>query len=167
MRCGAGASPARDILPERRGRLAEPEVPAMHHPHRLQIAAIALIAAAPLSSGAAETQSPQVTATRPTQPTCFFRSRWLDGWRATPDARAIYIRVSNTIYRLDLQSSYSLLKDPFSKLINKGTADSICTPLDFRLTVSNRAGAMQWPIVKEMTRLTPEQAAALPRKLRP
>ena len=154
----------------------------MHHRVGLQIDAVALIAAAALSSVSAfarapghlaphliptAAESPQVTATRPAQPTCFFRSRWDNGWRATPDARAIYIRVSNTIYRLDLQSSYSLLKDPFSVLLNKGTADTICTPLDLRLTVSNRAGNMQWPIVKQITQLTPDEAAALPRKLRP
>ena len=168
-------------FPGATGRLAEHEVSAMHHRLRLQIGAVAVIAAATLSSAAlarapgrpephfipTETQSPQVTATRPTQPTCFFRRAWDNGFRATPDARAIYIRVANTIYRLDLQSSYSLLKDPFSTLINRGTADTICRPLDLRLTVSNRIGNMQWPIVKQITRLTPDEAAALPRKLRP
>ena len=148
--------------------------------HRLgfDICAAALFAAAMLSGVSAlarepdhpaptATQSPQVTATRPTQPTCFFRKAWRDGWRATPDARTIYIRVASSIYRLDLQQSYSLLKDPFSMLINRGTADTICTPLDFTLTVYNRAGAVQWPIVKQMTQLTPDEAAALPKKMRP
>jgi|SRR6185312_2274332 len=98
---------------------------------------------------------------------CFFRQEWRGGWKATPDARTIYIRVSGSIYRLDLQSSYSLLKDPFAVLSNKDAANTICTPLDFRLTVSNRAGIEQWPIVKNMTRLTPAEVAALPQKLRP
>ena len=98
---------------------------------------------------------------------CFLRQEWRDGWKATPDARTIYIRVSGSIYRLDLQSSYSLLKDPFAVLSNKDAANTICTPLDFRLTVSNRAGIEQWPIVKNMKRLTPAEVAALPQKLRP
>ncbi len=98
---------------------------------------------------------------------CFFRRDWDGGWKATPDARTIYIRVSGTVYRLDLQGSYSVLRDPFAILTNKDSADSICTPLDFRLMVSNQAGIEQWPIVKSMTRLTPEEAAALPKKLRP
>jgi hypothetical protein len=183
-RCGAKAGVFRREIyfPGATGRLAEHEVSTMQHRLRLQIGAVALIAAAALSSVSAfagapgylaphliptATQSPQVTATRPTQATCFFRRAWDNGWRATPDARAIYIRVANTIYRLDLQSSYSLLKDPFATLINRGTADTICRPLDLRLTVSNRAGIVQWPIVKEITRLTPDEAAALPRKLRP
>ncbi len=98
---------------------------------------------------------------------CFFRRDWDGGWKATPDARTIYIRVSGAVYRLDLQGSYSVLRDPFAILMNKDSADSICTPLDFRLMVSNQAGIEQWPIVKRMTRLTPEEAAALPKKLRP
>jgi hypothetical protein len=159
----------------------------MHHGLRFASGAAALIMAATLSTLSAvarppgypaprliptATESPQVTATRPTQASCFFRRNWLGGWKATPDARTIYIRVSRSIfsgpvYRLDLQASYSLLKDPFAILINRGTADTICRPLDFSLTVSNRAGAVQWPIVREMTLLTPDEAAALPKKLKP
>ncbi|MGH8220779.1 MAG: hypothetical protein ACREUT_19775 [Steroidobacteraceae bacterium] len=107
------------------------------------------------------------TAARSTHAPCFFRRDWRGGFRVTPDARTIYIRVSGSVYRLDLQSSYSVLKDPFAVLSNRDSSNAICTPLDFRLTVSNRAGVIQWPIVKRMTRLTPAQAAALPKKLRP
>jgi len=107
------------------------------------------------------------TAAESTQGHCFFRRNWLGGWRATPDARTVYIRVSGDIYRLDLATSYSLLKDPFAILINRGASDSICTPLDFRLTVSNRAGGVQGVIVKHLRRLTPAEAAALPNDLRP
>ncbi len=98
---------------------------------------------------------------------CFFRRDWTGGWKATPDARTIYIRVSGSIYRLDLQSSYSVLKDPFAILSNKDSSNTICAPLDFRLTVSNQAGIEQWPIVTRMTRLTAAEAATLPKKLRP
>lgn len=101
------------------------------------------------------------------QPGCFFRRNWLGGWRASPDARSIYINVSGTVYRLDLVASYSLLKDPFAVLINRGSSETICTPLDFRLTVSNRVGGIQSPIVKRITQLTPEEAKALPKKLQP
>lgn len=98
---------------------------------------------------------------------CFFRRNWRGGFRATPDARAIYIRVARSVYRLDMQASYSLLKDPFAVLSNTGSTNTICSPLDFRLSVSNRAGVMQWPIVRRMTLLTPQEAAALPKHLRP
>jgi hypothetical protein len=146
----------------------------MHHRLKVVIGAAALIAAAALSTASALAEAPWhptprliPTVTQATEASCFFRRAWLGGWRATPDGRTIYIRVSNTIYRLELRSSYSLLTDPFATLINRGSADTICTPLDFTLTVYNREGVVQWPLVKEMTRLTPDQAAALPKKLRP
>jgi hypothetical protein len=85
----------------------------------------------------------------------------------TPDARTIYIPVAKQVYRLDLQSSYRGLLDPWAILSNKGSVDTICSPRDFDLTVTNRIGALQKPIVREVTRLTPADVAALPRKLRP
>lgn len=106
-------------------------------------------------------------ATDSTQTPCFSRQAWRGGWRTSPDARTLYIRVGRSVYRLDLAGSYSLLKDPFSVLINRDSANTICTPLDFRLTVSNRVGAVQTPIVRRMTRLTPQEVEALPKKLRP
>ncbi len=145
----------------------------MHHRLRFDIGAAALIATATLSTPALAREAGQpaprliATAAQSTEAPCFLRRAWLGGWRATPDARTIYIRASGSIYRLELQSSYSLLKDPFASLINRGTSDTICRPLDFRLTVSNRVGIAQWPIVKQMTRLTPDEAAALPKKLKP
>lgn len=129
-------------------------------------AAIALIRA-PVMADTPGAEHLIATANQASKAPCFLRQEWRGGWKSTPDARTIYIRVSGSIYRLDLQSSYSLLKDPFAVLNNKDAANTICTPLDFRLTVSNRAGIEQWPIVKSMTRLTPAEVAALPQKLRP
>jgi hypothetical protein len=126
-------------------------------------------ATAPASAVADSAGAPHLVpaAARSAKAPCFFRRDWVGGWKATPDARTIYIRVSGSVYRLDLQSSYSLLKDPFSVLRNRDSAEQICGPLDFRLTVSNQVGGEQWPIVTQMTRLTPAQAAALPKRLRP
>lgn len=98
---------------------------------------------------------------------CFFRRNWDGGWKTTSDARTIYIRVSGAVYRLDLQASYPLLRDPWATLIDKGSTDSICSPLDFRFTVSNKVGGEEWPLVKHMTRLTPEEVARLPKQQRP
>jgi hypothetical protein len=135
-------------------------------------AAASLSIASALAGAAVPGDSPAAprlisTADEPAKPGCFFRRNWLGGWRASPDARSIYINVSGAVYRLDLTGSYSLLKDPFAVLINRGSSDTICTPLDFRLTVSNRVGGLQSPIVKRITQLTPEEAKALPKKLQP
>ncbi len=130
-------------------------------------AATALIRPAGALAADAPTTRTAASATESAKAPCFLRREWRGSFRATPDARTIYIRVSGSIYRLDLQSSYPLLKDPFSVLRNRDSAEMICTPLDFRLTVSNRIGAEESPIVKHMTRLTPAEAAALPKRLKP
>ena len=107
--------------------------------------------------------------TRPnvSSPSCFFRRQWNGSWKVSPDARTIYIDVSGTIYRLDLQAPYQVLRDPWATLINSGSSNTICSALDLRLKVSNQAGIQQWPLVKHMTRLSPEEAAELPKELRP
>jgi hypothetical protein len=99
---------------------------------------------------------------------CFFLREWGSHWTASPDSRAIYIAVSHQwMYRLDLSAPAPLLQDPFAILSDRGTNDVVCTPLDLRLVVSNQAGSREWLIVKKLTRLSPEEAAALPKNLRP
>jgi hypothetical protein len=142
----------------------------MHRRLGVDIGAGALIAVVLCAAPAFAQRSDSAGAQRPAPDapaSCFFRRDWKGGWKATADGRAMYIRVSGSVYRLDLQGSYSLLHDPWAVLVNKDSANTICGPLDFRLAVSNRVGIEQWPIVKRMTRLTPAEAAALPKKLRP
>ncbi|HUN25160.1 MAG TPA: hypothetical protein VMU67_02550 [Steroidobacteraceae bacterium] len=98
---------------------------------------------------------------------CFLRRDWSGGWRATADARTIYISVPPWIYRLDLDQSYPLLRSPWAVLENLGGNMSICTPLDFRLSVTNQLGVWEAPIVRGLFRLTPAEAAELPKRLRP
>lgn len=98
---------------------------------------------------------------------CFLRRNWDGGWKATKDSRTIYIKVSERVYRLDLAAPYSLLRSPWAVLGNRGPNGMICSGNDFDLWVSDRTGVEQWPVVKSLTRLTPAQAAALPKKLRP
>lgn len=98
---------------------------------------------------------------------CFLRRDWTGTWRVTPDARTMYIHVGRSVYRLDLAEAYPLLKSPWAILHDTDSSDTICTGIDFRLAVSDRNGAWQVPIVKKMTRLSPELAAALPKSLRP
>jgi hypothetical protein len=102
------------------------------------------------------------------QPACFLRRDWDGGFRVTPDSKTVYIRVSHHwIYRLDLAAPSPLLQSAFAILNNRGTNDSICSPLDFRLVVSDRTGAQEPSIVSKLTRLTDEEAKALPKKLLP
>lgn len=145
-------------------------MPENHRKHRLRIVAGVLIAAGlcnPAAFARVPVPADSAAASRTDSGPCFFLRNWKGGWKAAPNARVIYIRVDHSVYRLDLQSSYSLLRDPWAVLINKTTMSMVCSPLDFNLTVSNQAGIQQWPIVRSMTRLTPAQAAALPKALRP
>jgi hypothetical protein len=131
----------------------------------LMLFALAAIGA-PLAAGAADSSgSPTAQGVKPTP--CFFRRDWDGGWKVTPDARTLYIRVSGAVYRLQLVKPYPLLKSPFAVLDNVDANDAICSPLDFKFSVTDRIGNWETPIVKRMTLLTAAQAAALPRKLRP
>jgi hypothetical protein len=102
--------------------------------------------------------------------TCFFLSDW-EGWSA-PDKDTLYIKVRRReVYRVDLAHGSNMLTAPSVYLVNvvRGT-DQICHPLDLDLRVSDGFGHVGGGIplmAKTITRLTPEQVAALPKKHRP
>ena len=102
------------------------------------------------------------------QARCFFPNEW-SGWKATKDARSIYLRVGvSRIYRLDLSNACEELRYPEAHLItNVRGGGSYCSPLDFDLSVSEPHGIPVACIVSKMTELTPSEAAALPKDLRP
>lgn len=97
---------------------------------------------------------------------CFFITQW-HGWKAADD-HTVYINVDpHKIYRLDMSGACPALLDPASHLITNNHSSSICSALDWDLRVSEGHGFVTGCIVDKMTQLTPDQAAALPRKLRP
>lgn len=90
-------------------------------------------------------------------------------WRA-PDVRTIFIRTSTRHYfRLDLASACPELTWPGVHLITRFRgSDSVCTALDWDLKVS--ADIRGFPvscIVRKMTPLSPDEAAAIPPRYRP
>jgi hypothetical protein len=103
------------------------------------------------------------------KPQCFAANDW-NGWKATPDSRAIYLRTGvSRIYRLDLANACPDLQLGGARLINKvrGGSGFICTALDLDLKVSTGHGFSSPCIVSKLTQLSPAEAAALPRSLRP
>jgi hypothetical protein len=121
---------------------------------------IAAIAALCLG-GIARADAPAATP-KPRMP-CFFSSDWTN-WHA-PNKDTIYLRVHvRDIYRLDLSYGSTLLTWPDSHLINvmRGT-NSVCYPIDLDLTVGNN-GIVEPLFVKSITKLTPEEVAAIPKK---
>ena len=103
-----------------------------------------------------------------------FSMRQLQGTRPDGD-KTIYARVGlHDIYRLDLAfRCTSLANQNGLVLIPAGGRDDICGPLDLDVRargigVGGIGGGGSEPcVIKSITRLTPEEAAALPRKVRP
>ena len=119
-------------------------------------------------SGLSAVQAADGPAGPPARPSsCFLRRQWTGGWKATPDSKALYIRVSDAVYQVDLTVATPLLQSGFAVIIDKGSEDSICDPLDLRLVVTDRIGGPIPLIVSKLTKLTPDQVKALPKKERP
>jgi hypothetical protein len=98
---------------------------------------------------------------------CFFVNQWT-GWKAADD-HTVYLNVSggHRIFRLDMAGACPALLDSSSTLITRNHSSSICSAIDWDLRVSQGHGFATGCIVGKMTQLTPEQAAALPKTLRP
>jgi hypothetical protein len=99
---------------------------------------------------------------------CFYSHDW-DGWKATPDSKTIFIKVGvNKIYRIDLARECPTLQAPYAHLITD-TPDNnaICTALDLDLRVSDNGGSKVACIPSSIRQLSPEEASALPKNLRP
>jgi Family of unknown function (DUF6491) len=99
---------------------------------------------------------------------CFFVRDW-QGWKAADD-HTIFLNVSgNHVWRVDMQGACPELSDPGARLISRDFAGSgsVCGPLDLDLKVSDGHGIAVPCIVRSLTELSPDQAAALPHNLRP
>ncbi|MBO9543921.1 DUF6491 family protein [Caulobacter sp.] len=98
---------------------------------------------------------------------CFYLSDWR-GWSA-PDKNTLYLKVRNRdVYRVDLSYGTNQLTWPGNHLVSvvRGT-DSVCGPLDLDLRVSDGMGFAMPIRAKTITKLTPEQIQAIPKKDRP
>ena len=117
-----------------------------------------------LTASAPQAQTP----TQPAAPACFQISDW-SGWKISPDARSMYIRVNiSRIYRLDFGATCSAAKfgNPHLITSTRGSS-SVCTALDLDLRVSQGHGMSVPCIVSNISQLSKEEAAALPREQKP
>ena len=128
--------------------------------------ALMALAAAGLVASAAQAQTPAAKPPRVERP-CFSLSDW-HGW-SSPSEKILYLKVRNRdVYRLDLTHGSNQLNWPGSHLVTvvRGS-DRICNPIDLDLRVSDGFG-MAIPIrAKTITKLTPDEIAAIPKKDRP
>lgn len=135
---------------------------------RLSLAAMAALTLA----GAAVAQGQPVPAGSDPVPeaakparACFF-NRDVRGF-AAPDDKTLYLRVrSKDVYRLDMRGRCTDLDWGTQIGLDARGSTSICAPIDVTVLVKGPIGVTRCP-VSAITRLTPEEAAALPRKSRP
>ena len=99
------------------------------------------------------------------QKTCFF-NRDVRGF-AAPDDKTLYLRVrAKEVYRLDMKGRCPELDWEHKIAIDSRGSSAICGPIDAMVLVKNPIGVSRCPVEK-LTRLTPEEVAALPPKSRP
>jgi len=111
--------------------------------------------------------SPTPGATAPTR-SCFFINDW-QGWKS-PSPNILYLKVNmHDVYRVDLSAGSSQLQWPDVHLVSivRGGGNSVCDALDLDLSVSDGHGFREPLIAKSITKLTPEEVAAIPPKFRP
>lgn len=134
---------------------------------------------AALASGLAGVALAQAQSTPPASPTasptgaaqstparaCFF-SRDVRGF-AAPDSKTLYLRVrSKDVYRLDMRGRCADLDWEHHVGLDSRGSSSICAPIDVTVMVRGPIGVSRCP-VEAITRLTPEEVAALPKRARP
>ena len=135
-----------------------------------KVVAVAACAGMFAVSALAAPQQTSTATTKGDRSQCFFINEFQQ-WRDVDD-KTIYIRVNlNDYYRLDMSSSCPELTYPSSHLITKTAGpQTVCTALDWDLRVADGLGpgSIATPcIVKTMTKLTPAEAAAIPKQYRP
>jgi hypothetical protein len=98
---------------------------------------------------------------------CFFISQW-QGWRA-PAPNVIYLGVNlRDVYKVQLSSNSPALMWPDARLVSITRGSStICDALDLDLKVAYSHGFPIGLIATSITKLTPEQVAAIPPKFNP
>ena len=111
---------------------------------------------------------PAAAAAQPAKPAnqCFFSRDWR-GWKAIDD-KSMYIRTGmHQIYRVDFSAGCPGLTSPSAHLITSSHTDSICSAIDLDVKVSDLQGFSTPCIASKLTRLTPADMAAIPKKLEP
>ena len=104
----------------------------------------------------------------PPKDDCFLSNQWR-GWSASKDGDALFLSVrGHDVYRIELTPGTHVRKAPDRFLVNKVRGSSwICSPLDLDLSLNDRFGYHEPLIARSIRKLTPAEAAALPKAERP
>lgn len=126
----------------------------------------AAVAALALGAGASAAAEPAPTPASTN--TCFRMSQIQNHTKG--DNQTLYLRIRNRdVWRLDMTGNCLAGASTNDALVMEPVSgnDLICRPLDLGLKVRMGPGALSPCIIKSMTRLTPDEIAALPAKVRP
>jgi len=105
-------------------------------------------------------------ATEPAQSRdCFLSANW-EGWSAPHNGNVLYLRVRpNDIYRVELTAGARVHRYGGDFLVNRIRGSNwICSALDLDLRLSDPHGISRPLIATSLRKLTPEEAAAIPRE---
>jgi hypothetical protein len=132
--------------------------------NRLRYAAIAVVGLG-LTVSLPANRSGVAAAPAPAR-SCFYVTQ-IGNSRAA-DARTLYLRVSGrSVYRVDMKYDCEGLRPTSEPIVLAPTpSGQICGPLDVDITVGEH-GTHQRCVVGDIVKLTPEEAAALPRSVTP
>jgi len=127
----------------------------------------AAVAALAAMAGAASAQPAPPTADAP-QRACFRMSQIRNHRIASPDT--IYLRVGNQrFYKVttDGTCASGAWRDDVLIMSTPGGVDVICRPIDLDLSIRKGPGMVTPCFVKAITPMSPDEVAALPRKMKP
>lgn len=130
------------------------------------LAGAGLIASAVL--GLAAEAASAATHPDPAPRSCFYFTQW-QGW-SSPSPTVLYLRINvRDIYRVDLSAGSNRLQERGNvHLVSRIRGPStICSAVDLDLAVADDNGFSTPLIARSITKLTPEEAAAIPAKFRP
>lgn len=120
----------------------------------------ALAAVLLLAAGAA-----QAADTTKSSRACFL-TRNVNSWSAADD-KTVYVRVGvKDIYRLDLLGPCPDIDWNWSIALESHGSSWICSPLDATIIARSPIGPQRCP-VRQVSKLTPQEVAALPKKQKP
>jgi len=131
-----------------------------------------LVSATVIAAGLVALDGSAAVAASPAAPaehkqSCFFISQW-EGWKS-PSPDVLYLGVNmHDVYKVQLSYGSTELSWPDAHLVSISRGgDTVCTALDLDLSISDGHGFRQPLMATAITKLTPEEVAAIPKKFRP
>ena len=121
-----------------------------------------------IAAGAGLATAAQADTAARSRSSCFFTNAW-QGW-SSPSPDVLLLRVNNRdVYRVELSGggSSSLRQTGYFLVNQVRGSNTVCSALDLDLAVADHHGFYQPLIARSLTKLTPAEVAAIPKKYRP